>query len=133
MNRDHEDTAGATDDTALSDLRTMVLDLKREWAAFNTDSDESSASPRGFTRRAEKSDRRMKQRDCPNGGKGGVSAQSFSSEDIENSVFAARFQRANVHRTTPFGATYDQCDHLPRSTVSNRFSSCQTDENGVDN
>ncbi|KAK3269757.1 hypothetical protein CYMTET_21814 [Cymbomonas tetramitiformis] len=31
---------------------------------------------------------------CPNGGKGGVPAHSFSNEGIENSVFTARFQRA---------------------------------------
>ncbi|KAK3287681.1 hypothetical protein CYMTET_4817 [Cymbomonas tetramitiformis] len=136
-----EDAAGEPD-TALADLRTMVLDLKRQLAAFAA-SDESAASPRGFTRRAEKPDRAMKyrfaaeplpkggnwplqgisrkvafhrgtgvtipycqnatcakerarhwHRDCPNVGKGGVSAHSFSGEDIENSVFAARFQRA---------------------------------------
>ncbi|KAK3272926.1 hypothetical protein CYMTET_18805 [Cymbomonas tetramitiformis] len=72
----------------------MFLDyLKRQLAAL-TRADESAASPRGFTRRADKPGRRMEYRDCPNGGKGGVSAHSFFGEDVENSVFAARFQRA---------------------------------------
>ncbi|KAK3250757.1 hypothetical protein CYMTET_39876 [Cymbomonas tetramitiformis] len=48
----------ATDDpdSAIADLRTMDLDLKRQWAAL-TDSDESPPADRGFTPRAAKAGR----------------------------------------------------------------------------
>ncbi|KAK3280841.1 hypothetical protein CYMTET_11344 [Cymbomonas tetramitiformis] len=45
-------------------------------------------------RRAKKERARHWHRDCPNGGKERLSAYSFSSEDVENSVLAARFQGA---------------------------------------
>ncbi|KAK3263397.1 hypothetical protein CYMTET_27794 [Cymbomonas tetramitiformis] len=83
-----EDTA---DDPGsdLADLRTMVLDLKRQLAAF-TASDGSTPSPRGYTTpRVDKPDRRMKTRN-------GISAYSFT-EEAENSVLAARFQHAIDH------------------------------------
>ncbi|KAK3274847.1 hypothetical protein CYMTET_16986 [Cymbomonas tetramitiformis] len=124
----------------LADLRTMVLDLKRQLAAF-LDTAGSEPSPRGFTPRADKPDRRVKtrfaasplpkggnwsqsvprkvafhrdsgatipycqnhvcakgkarhwHRDCPNGGRTGLSAYAFA-EEAENSVLAARFQHA---------------------------------------
>ncbi|KAK3235828.1 hypothetical protein CYMTET_53989 [Cymbomonas tetramitiformis] len=51
---------GAADDSGgpgeLADLRTMVLDLKRQLAAF-LDTAESGPAPRGFTPRADKPDR----------------------------------------------------------------------------
>ncbi|KAK3238527.1 hypothetical protein CYMTET_51468 [Cymbomonas tetramitiformis] len=116
----------------LADLRTMVLDLKRQLAAFVA-SDRAEPSPRGFTPRADKQDRRMKtrfaadplprggnwsqsvskkvafhrdtgatvpycqnqvcakgkarhwHRDCPKGGRNGLSAYAFA-EEAENSV-----------------------------------------------
>ncbi|KAK3236124.1 hypothetical protein CYMTET_53730 [Cymbomonas tetramitiformis] len=124
----------------LADLRTMVLDLKRQLAAFLATA-ESGPSPRGFTPRADKPDRRVKtrfaasplpkggnwsqtvskkvafhrdtgatipycqnqvcaegktrhwHRDCPNGGRTGLSAYAFA-EEAESSVLAAKFQHA---------------------------------------
>ncbi|KAK3286878.1 hypothetical protein CYMTET_5594 [Cymbomonas tetramitiformis] len=124
----------------IADLRTMVLDLKRQLAAFLVTA-ESEPSPRGFTPRADKPDRRIKtrfaasplpkggnwsqsvskkvafhrdtgatipycqnqvcakgkarhwHRDCPNGGRAGLSAYAFA-EEAENSVLAAKFQHA---------------------------------------
>ncbi|KAK3287769.1 hypothetical protein CYMTET_4723 [Cymbomonas tetramitiformis] len=121
----------------------MVLDLKRQLAAF-LDTAESEPSPRGFTPRADKPDRRVKtrfaasplpkggnwsqsvsrkvafhrdtgatipycqnqvcakgkarhwHRDCPNGGRTGLSAYAFA-EEAENSVLAAKFQHAIDH------------------------------------
>ncbi|KAK3237393.1 hypothetical protein CYMTET_52530 [Cymbomonas tetramitiformis] len=72
----------------LADLRTMVLDLKRQLTAF-TASDRSEPSPRGYTPRADKPGRRMKTRN-------GISAYAFA-EEIENAVLAARFQHAIDH------------------------------------
>ncbi|KAK3263441.1 hypothetical protein CYMTET_27751 [Cymbomonas tetramitiformis] len=138
---------GAADDSGgpgeLADLRTMVLDLKRQLAAF-LDTAESGPAPRGFTPRADKPDRRIKtrfaasplpkggnwsqsiskkvafhrdtgatvpycqnqvcakgkarhwHRDCPNGGRTGLSAYDFA-EEAENSVLAAKFQHAIDH------------------------------------
>ncbi|KAK3251793.1 hypothetical protein CYMTET_38882 [Cymbomonas tetramitiformis] len=71
----------------LADLRTMVLDLKRQLAALVA-SERSEPSPRGFTPRADKQDRRMKTRS-------GVSAYAFA-EEAENSVLAAKFQHATT-------------------------------------
>ncbi|KAK3272079.1 hypothetical protein CYMTET_19601 [Cymbomonas tetramitiformis] len=127
----------------IADLRTMVLDLKRQLAAFLV-TDESEPSPRGFTPRADKPDRRVKtrfaasplpkggnwsqtvsekvafhrdtgatipycqnqvcakgkarhwHRDCPNGGRTGLSAYAFA-EEAENSVLAAKFQHTIDH------------------------------------
>ncbi|KAK3271058.1 hypothetical protein CYMTET_20571 [Cymbomonas tetramitiformis] len=127
----------------IEDLRTMVLDLKRQLAAFLVAA-ESEPSPRGFTPRADKPDRRVKtrfaasplpkggnwsqsvsrkvafhresgatipycqnqvcakgkarhwHRDCPNGGRAGLSAFAFA-EEAENSVLAAKFQHAIDH------------------------------------
>ncbi|KAK3242235.1 hypothetical protein CYMTET_48067 [Cymbomonas tetramitiformis] len=123
----------------LADLRTMVLDLKRQLAAF-TASDGSAPSPRGYTRGqagpayedevhnhaprqrwelvarqkvafhrdtsatvpycqndvCAKGKARHWHRDCPNGGRRGISAYSFV-EEAENSVLAARFQHAIDH------------------------------------
>ncbi|KAK3239572.1 hypothetical protein CYMTET_50509 [Cymbomonas tetramitiformis] len=124
----------------IADLRTMVLDLKRQLSTFLVTA-ESEPSPRGFTPRADKPDRRVKtrfaasplpkggnwsqsvsrkvafhrdsgatipycqnqvcatgkarhwHRDCPNGGRTGLSAYAFA-EEAENSVLAARFQHA---------------------------------------
>ncbi|KAK3280769.1 hypothetical protein CYMTET_11412 [Cymbomonas tetramitiformis] len=88
MERDDGDTGEP--DSALADLRTMVLDLiKRQLAAF-TASDGPATSPRGYTPRADKPDRRMKTRN-------GLSAYSFTNEEAENSVLAARFQHAIDH------------------------------------
>ncbi|KAK3264501.1 hypothetical protein CYMTET_26764 [Cymbomonas tetramitiformis] len=119
----------------------MVLDLKRQLATFLVTA-ESEPSPRGFTPRADKPNRRVKtrfaasplpkggnwsqsvsrkvafhrdsgatipycqnqvcakkgrarhwHRDCPNGGRTGLSAYAFA-EEAENSVLAARFQHA---------------------------------------
>ncbi|KAK3250441.1 hypothetical protein CYMTET_40171 [Cymbomonas tetramitiformis] len=127
----------------IADLRTMVLDLKRQLADFLVAA-ESEPSPRGFTPRADKPDRRVKtrfaasplpkggnwsqsvsrkvafhrdsgatipycqnqvcakgkarhwHRDCPNGGRTGLSAYAFA-EEAENSVLAAKFQHAIDH------------------------------------
>ncbi|KAK3285357.1 hypothetical protein CYMTET_7028 [Cymbomonas tetramitiformis] len=132
------DESGAASEIA--DLRTMVLDLKRQLATFLVTA-ESESSPRGFTPRADKPDRRVKtrfaasplpkggnwsqsvsrkvafhrdsgaaipycrnqvcakgkarhwHRDCPNGGRTGLSAFAFA-EEAENSVLAAKFQHA---------------------------------------
>ncbi|KAK3265897.1 hypothetical protein CYMTET_25451 [Cymbomonas tetramitiformis] len=77
----------ATDspDSDIADLRTMVLDLKRQLAAL-TDSSDSPPANRGFTPRAGKASRQMTNRN-------GLSAYSFN-EEAENSVLAARFQHA---------------------------------------
>ncbi|KAK3239850.1 hypothetical protein CYMTET_50246 [Cymbomonas tetramitiformis] len=53
------DESGAASEIA--DLRTMVLDLKRQLATFLVTA-ESEPSPRGFTPRADKQDRRVKTR-----------------------------------------------------------------------
>ncbi|KAK3242965.1 hypothetical protein CYMTET_47352 [Cymbomonas tetramitiformis] len=82
----------------LADLRTMVLDLKRQLAAFVA-SDRSEPSPRGFTPRADKQDRRTKTRfaaDPLPRGRSGLSAYAFA-EEAENSVLAAKFQHAIDH------------------------------------
>ncbi|KAK3242959.1 hypothetical protein CYMTET_47387 [Cymbomonas tetramitiformis] len=138
---------GAADDSGgpgeLADLRSMVLDLKRQLAAFVAP-DRSEPSTRGYTPRADKPDRRIKtrfattplpkggnwsqsvskkvafhrdtgatvpycqnqvcakgkarhwHRDCPNGGRTGLSAYAFA-EEAENSVLAAKFQHAIDH------------------------------------
>ncbi|KAK3286956.1 hypothetical protein CYMTET_5513 [Cymbomonas tetramitiformis] len=140
MERDADDSGGPGE---LADLRTMVLDLKRQLAAF-LDTAEPGPAPRGFTPRADKPDRRVKtrfaasplpkggnwsqsiskkvafhrdtgatvpycqnqvcakgrarhwHRDCPNGGRTGLSAYAFA-EEAGNSVLAARFQHAIDH------------------------------------
>ncbi|KAK3264559.1 hypothetical protein CYMTET_26711 [Cymbomonas tetramitiformis] len=140
MERDTDDSGGPGE---LADLRTMVLDLKRQLAAF-LDTAESGPAPRGFTPRADKPGRRMMtrfaasplpkggnwsqsiskkvafhrdtgatvpycqnqvcakgkarhwHRDCPNGGRTGLSAYAFA-EEAENSVLAAKFQHAIDH------------------------------------
>ncbi|KAK3249460.1 hypothetical protein CYMTET_41117 [Cymbomonas tetramitiformis] len=140
MEKDIDDSATAGE---IADLRTMVLDLKRQLADFLVAA-ESEPSPRGFTPRADKPDRRVKtrfaasplpkggnwsqsvsrkvafhrdtgatipycqnhvcakgkarhwHRDCPNGGRTGLSAYAFA-EEAENSVLAARFQHAIDH------------------------------------
>ncbi|KAK3258382.1 hypothetical protein CYMTET_32568 [Cymbomonas tetramitiformis] len=137
------DVGGSDATSEIADLRTMVLDFKRQLAAF-LDTAESVPSPRGFTPRADKPDRRVKtrfaasplpkggnwsqsvskkvafhrntgatipycqnqvcakgkarhwHRDCPNGGRTGLSAYAFA-EEAENSVLAARFQHAIDH------------------------------------
>ncbi|KAK3268649.1 hypothetical protein CYMTET_22857 [Cymbomonas tetramitiformis] len=137
------DADGSGGPGELADLRTMVLDLKRQLAAF-LDTAESGPAPRGFTPRADKPDRRIKtrfaasplpkggnwsqsiskkvafhrdtgatvpycqnqvcakgkarhwHRDCPNGGRTGLSAYAFA-EEAENSVLAAKFQHAIDH------------------------------------
>ncbi|KAK3273926.1 hypothetical protein CYMTET_17861 [Cymbomonas tetramitiformis] len=78
----------ATDspDSDIADLRTMVLDLKRQLAALTNSNDSPPAINCGFTPRAGKASRQMKNRD-------GLSAYSFN-EEAENSVLAARFQHA---------------------------------------
>ncbi|KAK3239539.1 hypothetical protein CYMTET_50543 [Cymbomonas tetramitiformis] len=140
---------GATGDSdgpgELADLRTMVLDLKRQLAAFVAP-DRSEPSTRGYTPRADKPDRRVKtrfaatpplarggnwsqsiskkvafhrdtgatvpycqnqvcakgkarhwHRDCPNGGRTGLSSAYAFAEEAENSVLAAKFQHAIDH------------------------------------
>ncbi|KAK3238843.1 hypothetical protein CYMTET_51183 [Cymbomonas tetramitiformis] len=100
----------------IADLRTMVLDLKRQLAAFLVTA-ESEPSPRGFTPRADKPDRRIKTRFAASPlHKGGNWSQSVSkkvafhrdtgatvptglsayafAEEAENSVLAAKFQHA---------------------------------------
>ncbi|KAK3267993.1 hypothetical protein CYMTET_23477 [Cymbomonas tetramitiformis] len=56
-----EDISDDDPSSDLADLRTMVLDLKRQLAAFAA-SNGSAPSPRGYTPRADKPDRRMKTR-----------------------------------------------------------------------
>ncbi|KAK3280239.1 hypothetical protein CYMTET_11910 [Cymbomonas tetramitiformis] len=56
---EHDEDATGESDTAIEDLRTMVLDLKGQLTAL-TASDGSTPSPRGYTPRADKPDRRMK-------------------------------------------------------------------------
>ncbi|KAK3235783.1 hypothetical protein CYMTET_54047 [Cymbomonas tetramitiformis] len=140
MEGDADDSGGPGE---LADLRTMVLDLKRQLAAFVAP-DRSEPSTRGYTPRADKPDRRVKtrfaatplpkggnwsqsvckkvafhrdtgatvpycqnqvcakgkarhwHRDCPNGGRTGLSAYAFA-EEAENSVLAAKFQHAIDH------------------------------------
>ncbi|KAK3239854.1 hypothetical protein CYMTET_50250 [Cymbomonas tetramitiformis] len=135
-----KDVDGSGAASEIADLRTMVLDLKRQLATFLVTA-ESEPSPRGFTPRADKPDRRVKtrfaasplpkggnwsqsvsrkvafhrdsgaaipycqnqvcakgkarhwHRDCPNGGRTGLSAFAFA-EEAENSVLAAKFQHA---------------------------------------
>ncbi|KAK3263679.1 hypothetical protein CYMTET_27530 [Cymbomonas tetramitiformis] len=73
----------------LADLRTMVLDLKRQLAAF-TASDGSASSTRGYTPRADKPDRRMKTRFAATPlAKGEIRSQGVSKkEDGEALVYA---------------------------------------------
>ncbi|KAK3238657.1 hypothetical protein CYMTET_51345, partial [Cymbomonas tetramitiformis] len=58
-----ERSGDISDDSSseLADLRAMVLDLKRQLTAFAA-SDRSEPSPRGYTPRADKPDRRMETR-----------------------------------------------------------------------
>ncbi|KAK3251236.1 hypothetical protein CYMTET_39423 [Cymbomonas tetramitiformis] len=91
---------GAADDSGgpgeLADLRTMVLDLKRQLAAF-LDTAESGPAPRGFTPRADKPDRRIKTRFAASPlPKGGNWSQSIS-------------KKAAFHRDT--GATVPYCQN----------------------
>ncbi|KAK3274998.1 hypothetical protein CYMTET_16849 [Cymbomonas tetramitiformis] len=80
----------------LADLRTMVLDLKRQPAAF-TASTQSEPSPRGFTPRADKPNRRMKYRfETGPLAKGGNWSQSVS-------------KKVSFHRDT--GATIPYCQN----------------------
>ncbi|KAK3281606.1 hypothetical protein CYMTET_10601 [Cymbomonas tetramitiformis] len=72
----------------LADLRTMVLDLKRQLAAL-ADYDGSPPADRGYTPRAAKAGRQMKFRN-------GISAYAFA-EEAESSVLAARIQQAIDH------------------------------------
>ncbi|KAK3287946.1 hypothetical protein CYMTET_4554 [Cymbomonas tetramitiformis] len=122
-----ERSDGVSDDphSELADLRTIVLDLKRQLAAFAA-SNRSDPSPRGHAPRADKPDRRMKHRfatePLAKGGNwsqsiskkvafhrdigatipycqnavNGVSAYAFA-EETENSVLAAKFQHAIDH------------------------------------
>ncbi|KAK3279243.1 hypothetical protein CYMTET_12863 [Cymbomonas tetramitiformis] len=112
-----EGTVDEDPDSDLADLRTMVLDLKRQLAA-RADSDGSPPADRGFTPRAVKAGRQMKNRFAAKpltvggngsqstskkvdfhrdtGGRRGISAYSFTDE-AENSVLAAWFQHAIDH------------------------------------
>ncbi|KAK3252657.1 hypothetical protein CYMTET_38059 [Cymbomonas tetramitiformis] len=77
MERGDGDSGGPGE---LADLRTMVLDLKRQLAAFVASAD-SEPSPRGFTPRADKPDRRVKTRFAASPlPKGGNWSQSISKK-----------------------------------------------------
>ncbi|KAK3283220.1 hypothetical protein CYMTET_9074 [Cymbomonas tetramitiformis] len=82
--------------SGLADLRTMVLDLKRQLTAF-TASDGSAPSPRGYTPRADKPDRLMMTRFAATPlAKGGNWSQDIS-KNVAFHRDTARFQHAIDH------------------------------------